>query len=357
MKKLSAIALTLILFAGCFITTHAVTVSQITEAALGFIIPNEGVYDTVLANDNGALSIGRIGWHGTLALNVIQKVAAKNESQAKEYLGDALYNEVKTAGNWDHRTLSTSERDAIQKLLATSQSKTVQDQECRALVGQYVELAQRNGMTDPRAIVYFCDMHNQYGGSVALSIARRAAELAGSYSAITLDIYYKATMEKYTYYRSRRESCYNYCKTLTFDGYTPVGNLGDLDGDGNVTARDARTALMASASMVTLTSAQKQQADVDGDGTVTARDARRILRVSARLETFDNPSGNTNTYTTTAEHGLTLRSGPGTNYSVVGNQYLPFGTRISVSQKSNGWGKITYNGYSGWVSLEFCRAA
>ncbi|MDR1629360.1 MAG: leucine-rich repeat protein [Oscillospiraceae bacterium] len=75
----------------------------------------------------------------------------------------------------------------------------------------------------------------------------------------------------------------------TFTIYITEGTsvmTGDLDGDGKITAADARTALRASAKLVTLTSAQTTAADVDKDGKITASDARTILRVSAKLQTF-----------------------------------------------------------------------
>lgn len=60
--------------------------------------------------------------------------------------------------------------------------------------------------------------------------------------------------------------------------------VGDVDGDGRVTAKDAREALRASAKLDTLTADEKMRADTDGDGTVTAKDARTILRKSANLK-------------------------------------------------------------------------
>ena len=59
---------------------------------------------------------------------------------------------------------------------------------------------------------------------------------------------------------------------------------GDVTGDGNVTAADARLALRASARLETLSSAAFAAADVNGDGNVDASDARKILRASAKLE-------------------------------------------------------------------------
>lgn len=59
---------------------------------------------------------------------------------------------------------------------------------------------------------------------------------------------------------------------------------GDIDGDGKVTAADARVGLRGSVDLENLTERQKRAADVDGDGKVTAADAREILRKSVGLD-------------------------------------------------------------------------
>ncbi len=64
------------------------------------------------------------------------------------------------------------------------------------------------------------------------------------------------------------------------DEYMP----GDVDGNGQVLANDARLALRASAKLETLDEKQKKAADVDGSGEVLANDARQILRFSAKLQ-------------------------------------------------------------------------
>ena len=61
---------------------------------------------------------------------------------------------------------------------------------------------------------------------------------------------------------------------------------GDVNGDGKLTASDARAALRMSAKLDTPTQTQFAAADVNGDGKLTASDARIILRVSAKLQTF-----------------------------------------------------------------------
>ena len=60
--------------------------------------------------------------------------------------------------------------------------------------------------------------------------------------------------------------------------------MGDLDGDGEVTAADARLALRAAVGLEILNEEQKKAADMDGDGEVTAADARLILRTAVGLE-------------------------------------------------------------------------
>ena len=59
--------------------------------------------------------------------------------------------------------------------------------------------------------------------------------------------------------------------------------LGDVNGDGRITAADARLALRASAQIEVLTAEQALAADVDLDGKIIAAEARNILRYSALL--------------------------------------------------------------------------
>ncbi len=76
--------------------------------------------------------------------------------------------------------------------------------------------------------------------------------------------------------------------------------LGDVNGDGKITASDARSTLRASAKLEELTEEQLKVADVDFNGRVSAADARIILRVSAKLEEFKAEETTTDE-TTTAE--------------------------------------------------------
>lgn len=65
-----------------------------------------------------------------------------------------------------------------------------------------------------------------------------------------------------------------------------AASAGDIDGDGNITASDARLALRYSVGLEYFTSSQKANADVDGTSGITASDARLILRVSVGLDSL-----------------------------------------------------------------------
>lgn len=63
--------------------------------------------------------------------------------------------------------------------------------------------------------------------------------------------------------------------------------IGDVDGDGKLTAADARRILRRAAKLIVFTNAEEARADVDKDKKITAKDARKVLRVVAQLDTFE----------------------------------------------------------------------
>lgn len=60
---------------------------------------------------------------------------------------------------------------------------------------------------------------------------------------------------------------------------------GDVNGDGKVTAADAREALRAAAKIEELNDKEAAAADMNGDGKVTAYDAREILKKASGVKT------------------------------------------------------------------------
>lgn len=79
-----------------------------------------------------------------------------------------------------------------------------------------------------------------------------------------------------------------FIRDMNYNNMTDKKELspGDINGDGNVTAADARIALRISAYLYEPTQEEENAADINMDGTVTAADARTILRISAKLESL-----------------------------------------------------------------------
>lgn len=62
--------------------------------------------------------------------------------------------------------------------------------------------------------------------------------------------------------------------------------MGDVNGDGRVTAADAREILRYSAKLSAEGDFSPLRADTDGNGSITAADARNTLRVAAQISNF-----------------------------------------------------------------------
>ena len=93
----------------------------------------------------------------------------------------------------------------------------------------------------------------------------------------------------YTYYYKvralRSAGGETYAGGLSAAVRTALLTFGDADGDGSVTAADARLTLRAAVSLESIGAEQPAflQADADRDGTLTAADARLILRAAVGL--------------------------------------------------------------------------
>lgn len=64
-------------------------------------------------------------------------------------------------------------------------------------------------------------------------------------------------------------------------------------------------------------------------------------------------NGSSVQYKITAEPSLRVRSGRGTNYSQLTS--IPKGKIVSVSDIQNNWGKVTYNGKTGYISMQYTQ--
>ena len=91
-----------------------------------------------------------------------------------------------------------------------------------------------------------------------------------------------------TLIESEPEMNMRFCKTdmtgLFLVVEDKVYSPGDLNGDGQILANDARLALRISAKLETATAQQTVSGDINKNGHIDASDARKILRYSAGLD-------------------------------------------------------------------------
>lgn len=190
----------------------AASFNQIVNATTEIIMTNEGNYTTVVRNDNGSLSIGKICWHGTNALNLMKDIVALNPTQALNILGPSLYNEVITSYSWNTKIPTSAEASVIAVFLATAESRKVQDETAWKYISEYVDHGMALGITEPEALVFFADFENQNGRAGAASFYY---EVRNAYGTVNLGTLYAASSKN-----PRRTRTYNFCATINWNNYS-----------------------------------------------------------------------------------------------------------------------------------------
>ena len=199
-----------------------ITVSEksiIVERACSIIFSNEGDYGSVNKDDNGAVSIGKVQWHGCRALDLLKTIVTFDNAAAQTILGDALYNEIFSCLDWNTRILNQEEADKVSELLKTQIGMQSQDSLASVDVLSYINKGISYGLTNAEALIFFADGVNQYGTESQLwkNIVIQALKKGGG-----LDAIFEATNQICTDNLFRRASVY---KALQFDpGYPPSVN-------------------------------------------------------------------------------------------------------------------------------------
>ncbi len=195
-----------------FSKADGIAAKTILAEAESIIISQEGNYTSVNRDDNGALSIGRLQWHATRALNLLKTIVSMDNQTAYDTLGDSLYNEIVSADSsdgWSSRTLSGSEASAISDLLGTANGKAAQDALADSDVAVYINQGYSQGITNAAALVYYADIANQYGNGGAKTCGTYAYHVAGKdWSKVKLNELHIAAI------------CYNYEKFSSSNWYT-----------------------------------------------------------------------------------------------------------------------------------------
>lgn len=186
--------------------------SWIAEKAAEIIFANEGNYGSVNKNDNGAVSVGKVQWHGNRALNLLRTIVAKNLQRAGEILGSALQGEISAnQTDWSSRCVNAEEAKKLSILLSTTEGKQAQDALAIQDITSYIKKGEGYGLKDPGALIYFSDGVNQYGANSSLwkNITTDALKSTGDVEAM-----YAATKRRTSKYLSRRTIVYEKIKAL-----------------------------------------------------------------------------------------------------------------------------------------------
>lgn len=191
---------------------------ELAKIAAPIIFSSEGNYGSVNANDNGAVSIGKIQWHGNRALSLLKDITKKlGKTKSLKYLSNTLYNEIQSSKNWSTRIVTSAEKETLEKLLNTSESKAAQDALAIEDVKTYIDYGKSTGkLSDEKALIYYADFANQYGmySPVLAKITKNAIQKDGG----TIESMFSCTKEVTTWYLTRRTSVYNKVKSLNLSG-------------------------------------------------------------------------------------------------------------------------------------------
>lgn len=189
------------------------TVQQLATMAAPIIFAQEGNYSSVNANDNGALSIGKIQWHASRALSLMRSIV-KEDVRSQEIIGSSLYSEiVNPASTWNNRVMSKEEAQKLSSLLDRPISRTLQDSLAISDISNYIQVALKMGLLDNQALIYFADIYNQ-GPKLAKDSLNSAASECGDVKNVSLDRLYNHSLKYFSKYINRRNTVYSKCKLL-----------------------------------------------------------------------------------------------------------------------------------------------
>lgn len=192
------------------------TNKEIAEIAAVIIFGNEGNYGSINRDDNGAVSVGKLQWHADRAADLLRKII-KAEPEAKEILGNALYEEITGGATWATRIVTAVEAVNIKQILTSAIGQDTQDEQAIADVITYIERGKSYGLTDPGALIYFADGVNQYGTGSTLWRTITAEALRGSGDVKAM---FEATLNHTEKYTARRKTVYDKVRALPLTGTT-----------------------------------------------------------------------------------------------------------------------------------------
>lgn len=213
---------------------------KMIEIAANIIFSHEGNYGSVNRDDNGAISVGKVQWHGSRALNLMRTICnAMGASQSTSILGAALYTEITAnATSWANRKATEAEAARISQALCTEEGKKAQDALALADITEYCTHIKNLGVTDPAAIIFMADIENQGGAGASARIIKAASgkNLDALYASAKVDRVFKN-------YMARRDTVYAEVKQYeeTKEGTQMAVLIGhaSIDENGTIQGKTA----------------------------------------------------------------------------------------------------------------------
>ena len=212
------------------------TLSTTPSSLAGFVSDmtsqHEGNANSINYNDNGAVSLGKMQWHADNAKDLLNEIRSANQSQFDEiiakYGAQDLANSLASGDSWKNHIVQkgSSEDQAIQALLSTSESAKIQEQKKVDFAQSYIDRGKEFGITDEKALAYLADMYNQYGlysDTINKKIIPLALQNGGD-----LDAVYNATLASTNKYLDRRGSIYQSLKGADFSGLSANGDVAEV---------------------------------------------------------------------------------------------------------------------------------
>lgn len=221
---------------------------EIAAEAAKIIFANEGNYSSVNADDNGALSVGKVQWHGNRALSLLKKIVQGMGAGAETVLGGTLYREIMTASDWAGRKATAEEKVKLSKVLGSVQGKQVQDAQAEEDILLYVTHGVKMGIEDPQSLIYFADLENQGGAGASKRVGNAAAQKAGGAGKVNLAIIHTAALADRVMgkYSSRRNLVYKKAQEL-FKGASGAANNNQTGGKKTMTEQELRNKVVQTA--------------------------------------------------------------------------------------------------------------
>lgn len=139
---------------------------------------NEGTYGSVNLNDNGVgTSLGLLQWNRDRGRDLLSRLYHINPTVFRSYMGKSMEQMVLNGGTGIFR-FSKEDKTNFQRMMSNETlMRQVMFRKAQEDYSGYVALANRKGVTDPRAQVYFADVMNQYGNGASNWITSYGTDL------------------------------------------------------------------------------------------------------------------------------------------------------------------------------------